>query len=327
VQIGMSARNPLLVASLSVFSIAALLGAQTPAKPPQSAKLNACTTILDLQVLLDRQGFSPGEIDGQLGANVRRALTAFQQAKGLAVSGQPDCPTWEALGGPAAGNVTVTYEITAEDEKGPFAAKIPAELNQQALLPALPYRSVLEALSERFHSAPALLQRLNKGKSFSAGTSITVPAVTPFDLAAKPARPTEDFRIEVWKDDSSLRAFRAADAALVFFAPVSSGSEHDPLPVGQWKVTGIPWLPPFNYNPELFWDAKPTHAKATIKPGPNNPVGVVWIDISAEHYGLHGTPEPSRVGHTQSHGCVRLTNWDAARVAGMVKVGTPVIFK
>jgi lipoprotein-anchoring transpeptidase ErfK/SrfK len=114
---------------------------------------------------------------------------------------------------------------------------------------------------------------------------------------------------------------------LLFHAPVTSGSERDPLPIGAWKVTGVQRMPPFQYNPDLFWDANPTHAKARIAPGPNNPVGVVWIDLSKEHYGIHGTPEPSRIGHVQSHGCVRLTNWDAMRVAAWARPGTTVIFR
>ena len=133
------------------------------------------------------------------------------------------------------------------------------------------------------------------------------------------ARPA-DITIEVSKADSALRATRA-DGTLVFFAPVSSGSIHDPLPPGNWKVTGVAWHPVFHYNPNLFWDAKPKDEKATIKAGPNNPVGVVWIALNLEHYGLHGTPEPGNIGHTESHGCVRLTNWDAARVAALVKPG------
>jgi lipoprotein-anchoring transpeptidase ErfK/SrfK len=114
---------------------------------------------------------------------------------------------------------------------------------------------------------------------------------------------------------------------VVFFAPVTTGSEHDPLPPGDFKVTGVSWNPVFHYNPDLFWDAKASDTKATIKAGPNNPVGVVWIALSLEHYGMHGTPEPANVGHTESHGCVRLTNWDAARVAALVKPGTPVHFQ
>jgi lipoprotein-anchoring transpeptidase ErfK/SrfK len=113
---------------------------------------------------------------------------------------------------------------------------------------------------------------------------------------------------------------------VLFYAPVTTGSEHDPLPIGEWKVNGIQHDPPFHYNPDLFWDAEPKHAKATIPPGPNNPVGLVWIDISRPHYGLHGTPEPSAIGRTASHGCVRLTNWDALKLASLVRPGTHVVF-
>jgi lipoprotein-anchoring transpeptidase ErfK/SrfK len=113
---------------------------------------------------------------------------------------------------------------------------------------------------------------------------------------------------------------------LIMYAPVTIGSTHDPLPIGEWKVNAILLNPTFRYNPDLFWDADPTHTKAIIKPGPNNPVGLVWIDLSKEHYGIHGTPEPEAIGRSQSHGCVRLTNWDALKLAGLVKPGTQVIF-
>jgi lipoprotein-anchoring transpeptidase ErfK/SrfK len=280
------------------------------------------------QVLLDRRAFSSGEIDGQLGNNTRHALAAFQQTKNLPPTGTPDCATFEALGGGTGQPVTTRYQITESDTQGPFAEKIPADIADQASLPALDYRTPLERISERFHASPALITRLNPGAMFTAGTSIEVPAVIPFDPATKPAAdPAASGRkIEVLKNDSSLRVLDP-DGSIVFFAPVTMGSTHDPLPLGEWKVTGVSWMPAFHYNPDLFWDADPKHSKATIKPGPNNPVGVVWIDISKEHYGLHGTPEPSKVGHTASHGCVRLTNWDAARVAGVARVGMAVSFK
>jgi lipoprotein-anchoring transpeptidase ErfK/SrfK len=123
-------------------------------------------------------------------------------------------------------------------------------------------------------------------------------------------------------------ALTVADAGgrVIFYAPVTTGSDNDPLPIGDWKITGVQFTPKFQYNPELFWDADPSHSKATIPPGPNNPVGMVWIDISKPHYGLHGTPEPSAIGRAQSHGCVRLTNWDALKLAGMVRPGTRVRF-
>ena len=114
---------------------------------------------------------------------------------------------------------------------------------------------------------------------------------------------------------------------MVFFAPVTSGSEHDPLPIGDWQVKGVARDPSYSYNPDLFWDADATDAKATLPPGPNGPVGVVWIDLDKPHYGLHGTPEPRSIGHSASHGCVRLTNWDATTLAGLVKPGTPVHFR
>ena len=298
----------------------------TRARPGPTGTSGACGTPLAFQVLLDRRAFSPGEIDGTIGPNAARALLAFQTANNLQPTGAPDCATWEALGGNGS-EVTTKYQVTEADTAGPFAERIPADLVEQAKLPALSYRSVVERLGERFHVSPSLLARLNHGTPIAGGATIDVPAVTPFDERTKPAlnASAAEIRIEVLRE-GSLRAIRA-DGSQEFFAPVSSGSEHDPLPAGDWRVTGVQWMPAFRYNPALFWDAKPSQTRATIPPGPNNPVGVVWIDINVPHYGLHGTPEPSHIGHTESHGCVRMTNWDAARVAALIKVGTPVVFK
>jgi lipoprotein-anchoring transpeptidase ErfK/SrfK len=308
------------------MNVMALLAAALLGAAPQEKPGNSCRDLVVFQVLLDRAGFSPGEIDGKAGANTTRALSAFQQAKGLRVTGAPDCATREELG---TQPVFADYTITDDEAAGPFGGPVPSELVEQAKLPALGYGSLLERLAERFHAAPSLIQRLNPKAQFAAGETIKVPGVDPFIDTAKPAIQQKGaaplVRVEVSRE-GTLQVFRD-DGTLAMFAPVTSGSEHDPLPIGEWKVLSVNWMPPFNYNPDLFWDADPSHTKVQIKPGPNNPVGVAWIDIDKEHYGIHGAPEPSTVGHSQSHGCVRLTNWDAARLAALVAPGTPVIFK
>ena len=318
-----------VLTSLAILVIPVALSSAVQRAPATAKRApQECGHVFDFQVLLDRHRFSPGEIDAKAGPNLRRALTAFQTARGLAQTGEPDCETWYALGGDSAAPTTATHELTADDIKGPFAERIPARLDQQHELPALEYRSPIERLSERFHAAPSLVRAMNRMAKFSIGERVQVPNVVPFDATAKPTRDpaSEGIALSVSRDESSLRATRT-DGTVVFFAPVSSGSVHDPLPVGEWTVTAVTWRPVFHYNPVLFWDADPKGKSLSIKPGPNNPVGVVWIDINREHYGLHGTPDPSRIGTSESHGCVRLTNWDAAQVASLVRPGSAVTFQ
>jgi lipoprotein-anchoring transpeptidase ErfK/SrfK len=299
-----------------------------------NASATSASPVLQLQVWLDRAGFSPGEIDGRDGSNTRRAAQSYAKARALADASQP--AVLEALAAESSNAPAVTdYTVTHEDVSGPFVPDIPQDLVEQASLPALGYRTPLEALAERFHASPALLQRLNPAARFAAGEEIKVPNVNPVadappesSAAASPvgtAGTATENVVRVAKSTSTLEV-TAPDGKVIFSAPVTSGSEFDPLPIGEWKVTGVARRPAFRYNPDLFWDADPSHAKATIKPGPNNPVGSVWIDISKPHYGLHGSPEPSRIGKSESHGCVRLTNWDALRLAALVRPGTPVIF-
>ena len=270
------------------------------------------------QILLDRAHFSCGEIDGEFGTNLEKAVTAFQHERRLPDSGAVDEPTWDALNMDRA-PALMTYTIAAEDVKGPFPQSIPQDLMEQAALPALSYTSPLEAMGERFHAAPALLRALNPQAAFAAGDQVVVPNV----LTLPPGKAA---RVVVSKSKSAVSAYDAAGRLLAFYA-ATIGSQHDPLPVGEWKVRAVLHNPEFHYNPDLFWDARATDAKATIKPGPNNPVGLVWIDLSKEHYGIHGTPEPSRIGHATSHGCIRLTNWDALELAAMVRPGTPAILE
>ena len=320
----------LALAVITGLALSATLSAAPPRKPirrvPPPAPL-PCGDLVSFQVLLDRQSFSPGQIDGKTGANFLHALAALRAEKKVAATGAPDCDTWKALGGDTAEPTLTAYTLTDQDISGPFE-KIPPRIADQSKLEALGYQSTTEMIAERFHVSPALLATLNPGVAMTAGKTIKVPAVKPFDPNTKPVHETDasDITSQVSRGESALRATRA-DGTLIFFAPVSSGSVHDPLPPGEWKVNGVSWHPVFNYNPDLFWDAKPKDVGAAIKAGPNNPVGVVWVAVNIEHYGIHGTPEPGNIGHTESHGCVRMTNWDAARLASLVKPGTPVTFK
>jgi lipoprotein-anchoring transpeptidase ErfK/SrfK len=325
--------------------------AAAPAKPAPAAAAPAAPSastidpkVMQVQVILDHLGFSPGVIDGQSGASLKRAVSGFQSARDLPVSGAIDPKTADALnqfkttGGPVA-DVT----LTAADLAGPFVGPIPKKEDAQAKLPSLGYSNPLEMLSERYHTTPATLIAMNSPDTkLAPGTVIHVPNVlndtrdypAPLPEAYKQtlaglnigSQQPQAAKLVVSKAGKTLSVYDDAGKLVAQF-PVTTGSSHDPLPIGTWKILGLDYNPKFHFNPKLFWDAKPGEKAAMLPPGPNGPVGVVWMDLSKPHYGIHGTPVPENIGRTASHGCVRMTNWDAARVSLMVKPGTPAIFQ
>jgi lipoprotein-anchoring transpeptidase ErfK/SrfK len=315
--------------------------APAPATPP--AKPGPDPAIMQTQVILDHLGFGPGVIDGRAGAALRRAVSGLQRANGIVATGDIDQRTGAILdkykGTPAVREIV----LTPADLVGPFVGPIPKREDAQAKLPSLGYSTPLEMLAERYHTTNDTLIALNSADTpLTAGTKIKVPNVVtagrayPADISdtykqtlaglnIDSTQPEADHLV-VDKSDKTLSVYDAQDKLLAQF-PVTTGSSHDPLPIGTWKILVIDRNPKFHFNPKLFWDAKAGETAAMLPPGPNGPVGVVWMDLNKAHYGIHGTPVPENIGRTASHGCVRMTNWDAARVSLMVKPGTKAIFQ
>jgi len=338
---------------LAALSLTALTAAQMPAAnkaapatakpwvPPGTPGSPIDRTTFHAQVLLDIAGFPSGVIDGKKGMVFGKAISGFQQAHDLAVNGELDNPTRAAL---LAQNrmPTVMVTLTPEQVAGPFFLPFPKKPEDQAKLPFMGYRNMLEAVAEEFHTTPDTIVALNGPDAMiGAGKTLRLPNVVAAsrdydglkpDATAWFARlnvdsgPIKGDHITVSKKDGVLKVLDKDDKLVAQF-PVTMGSSHDPLPIGNWKVTTYAYLPPFHYQPDLFWDAKdPEGGDKRMKPGPNGPVGLAWLDLTKEHYGIHGTATPETIGRAESHGCIRLSNWDVLRLSRMLKPGFKAVF-
>lgn len=274
--------------------------------------------ITALQVFLDREGASPGVIDGKMGSNVSKAVRAYERITGekLDPNDSEDILTRLGFNG---GLPVMTYELSAADAAGPYVASIPEDYSLKAQLPSLAYTSVTEALAEKFHMDENYLKELNPGVDFSVpGTKIKVinPGSERKGVVA---------RIVADKTRKQLFAYDDADQLVVSY-PASIGSSDTPSPSGLHAVARVAFDPNYTYNPKINFQQGSNTKVLTIPPGPNGPVGTIWIALDKPTYGIHGTPDPSRIGRSQSHGCIRLTNWDATELAKMVKPGVMVEF-
>lgn len=280
---------------------------------------NAKVEIAAFQVLLDRAGASPGVIDGQMGGNVNKAVAAYMEMTGRTLdptNPQSLVEELDATGGPAI----MSYTLTNEDVSGPYVAAIPEDYGQKAQLPAMSFERVSEMLAERFHMDERYLQEINPGADFSRpGTIIKVMDV------GQPVTGAQVARIEADKGREQVRAYDASGKLVVAY-PATIGSASTPSPTGTVEVTRIALDPNYTYNPKINFTQGENKEILTIPPGPNGPVGTVWIALSKPTYGIHGTPEPSKIGKTNSYGCIRLTNWDAQELAKLVKAGVQVEF-
>jgi len=290
-------------------------GDHSPGGPPNPFIIRA-------EVLLARARFSPGVVDGQFGTNFKHAVAAYQTAHDLPASGIIDDQTWQMLSAGATQPVATEYTITAADVAGPFVPDVGEDFVKLAALPNGPqFTTPLEALAEKFHMSQTLLKTLNPGVDLgTAGGKIIVVNDTPPEFAKGDVA-----RVDVSKADASVRAYDKDDKLIAFY-PATVGSTERPSPSGIHKVVGVAFNADYTYDPKkLAWGPRAA-GKLVVKAGPNNPVGVVWIDLNAPSYGLHGTPDPDKIGKTASHGCVRLTNWDAIALAHGVKPGVVVRF-
>ena len=304
-----------LVAALALISITVSSAAAAPTKSRMNDLTadainsagpdgNEAALITKAEVLLDRNHFSPGQIDGKNGENFRKALAAFQQTRKLNPTGKIDTDTWKALAAEPSAPVLKHYTIAEEDIAGPFERRIPRSLEQMAKLHGLTYESPIEELSEKFHMSESLLHTLNPGADFArAGTTVTVADVQPMalhhtphtiEVVRPPREQIEDQSADTIVVNKPAREVRAytKDGKLLGYYPATIGSEEKPAPNGTFKVLRVAWNPDYHYDPKFGWKNVKTKQKLTIAPGPNNPVGLVWIDLTAPSEFM-GRPNPT----------------------------------
>ncbi len=285
-------------------------------QPPTT--FTAREDVASLQILLDRAGASPGVIDGKFGSNVDKALLAYRDITGTNLKSTDKADIKAALAA-SGGDPFINYTITPEDAAGPFVASVPADYGQKAQLEHMSFTSVVEKLAEQFHMDEAYLKALNPEANFNRpGTIIRVA-----NVSRKPA--SKVTQIIADKSSKQVRAYDESGRLVVAY-PATIGSADTPSPTGTHAVSRVALNPNYTYNPKLNFKQGNNDRILTIPPGPNGPVGTVWIALDKPTYGIHGTPEPSKIGKTESHGCVRLTNWDAEQLAKLVSPGVPVDF-
>jgi lipoprotein-anchoring transpeptidase ErfK/SrfK len=317
--VAVAADQPPLVRAIDQASLPA---ARAKARAPAGWTVKGVDPgLVRAEVLLDRAGFSPGVIDGRPGDNLRHAVAAYASAHGLTSGGALNAAVWDALTTQDAIPAAQSYRITAMDEAGPFIGDPPKDYEALSKLPALGYSTPEQMLSEKFHMDPKLLRALNPGADFGkAGTSLVVAAPR-----AAP-RQFEAARIEVDKSLGEVRAYDKGGNITAFY-PATVGSTERPAPSGTFAVVAVAPHPAYFYDPKrLTFTPEGATGKLKIAPGPNNPVGATWIALTVPTYGIHGSPDPTTIGKRQSHGCVRLTNWDAVELGKAVRKGAKVLF-
>jgi lipoprotein-anchoring transpeptidase ErfK/SrfK len=281
-------------------------------------------SVLKTQVYLDRNHFSVGSIDGRWGRNSAITVWWWQKAHGMPPTGDVDDATFGSIANAAGGGpVVVPYTITADDTKGPFVT-IPDDPYEKAKLDCMCYQTIREELAERFHCSEDFLEQLNpnvKINDLQPGATINVPNVRAAVTQDQP----DIANIAISIAGNSYNGFDAS-GNLIFHAPTTLGSGYDPSPDETVHVVAITPMPHFHYDPTLYHEVPDSEPDAHMNPGPNSPVGVVWMALSKPHYGMHGTPDPDSIGYASSHGCVRLTNWDAQEVSHRIRKGISVAF-